>query len=81
MSTTGLSNTWDLFPNRTLGRVGKREPGMGVRGWGGGGVEQSNLFIPCIFGCFLQTCVEDPLHSCGGFEVLKAERQKQGFIH
>lgn len=25
-------------------------------------------------------CVEDPLHSCGGFEVLKAEDKSRGLF-
>lgn len=70
MSTTGLLNTWDLFPNRTLGRVGKRERG-GHRN------EQSNFFS-LFFGLLSSDMCRGPLHSCGGFEVLKVEGQKKG---
>lgn len=77
MSTTGLSNTWDLFPNRTLGRVGKRERGRG-------GNEQSNLFffpLSGIFGCFSSdVCAANPLHSCRGFELLIEGGKQRGSL-
>ncbi len=72
MSTTGLSNTWDLFPNRTLGRVGKRESG-------GKEMNKAIFFFPVYFWLLSRAFVEDPLHSSEGFEVLKRKDKRGGF--